>query len=124
MNNRGQSLVTFVLIIPIILLILFMVYDIGNMVSLKIELDNINYIAMDYGVDKINTDNIRDKLKEIINKNKKDIDNISITIENDKLNIVLEDKLDNNISIIKNIFTAKSSYTGYMEDNKKRITKG
>lgn len=125
MNNKGQSLVTFVLLIPIIFLILFMVYDIGSMVLLKIELNNINYLVTDYGVDKIDDVDINDKLRNMINKNKKDIDNIEINISDNKLNIVLEDTLDNKISLIRKFkIKIKSSYMGYMEDDKKKIVKG
>ncbi len=124
MNNKGQSLVSFILLIPIILLILFMVYDIGNMVLLKIELNNINYLVIDYGLDKINDSDIDNKLKEMINKNKSDIDNIEINIANDKINITLEDKLNNSVSLIKNVVKIKSSYVGSIENGKKKIMKG
>ena len=42
LNNKGQSLVMFVLLIPLLMLILVMVVDIGNMVNVKLELNNIN----------------------------------------------------------------------------------
>ena len=90
MNNKGQSLVTFVLLIPLILLVLFMVYDIGSMVLLKIELNNVE-----------------------------------ISVVDNKLNIILEDTLDNKISLIRKFkIKIKSSYVGYMEDGKKKIVKG
>ena len=125
MNNKGQSLVTFVLLIPIIILILFMVYDIGSMVLLKIELNNINYLTMDYGVDKIDEINIQDKLRDMINKNKSDIDNIDISVKENKLYITLEDTLDNKISLIRKFkIKITSSYIGYMEEDNKKIMKG
>ena len=92
---------------------------------LKIELNNINYLVTDYGVDKLDDVDINDKLRDMINKNKNDIDNIEIDISNNKLNIVLEDTLDNKISLIRKFkIKIKSSYMGYMEDNKKKIVKG
>ena len=72
MNSRGQSLISFVLVIPIILMILFMVYDIGNMVLLREKLDNINYITIDYGLDKLDNLELDQKLNEMIKKNKDD----------------------------------------------------
>lgn len=125
MNNKGQSLVTFVLLIPVIILILFMVYDIGSMVLLKIELNNINYLVTDYGVDKMDEMNIQDKLREMINKNKSDIDDIDISVKENKLYITLEDTLDNKISLIRKFkVKIKSSYVGYIEEDKKKIMKG
>ncbi len=125
MNNKGQSLVTFIFLIPIILLILFMIYDVSNMVLLKIELNNINYLVTDYGVDKLDNVGIDSKLREMVAKNKNDIDNVDIKIIDNKLYVVLEDTLDNKISLIRKFkFKVKSSYIGYMENDKKRIMKG
>mgnify|MGYP003571262240 CR=1 FL=1 len=124
MNNRGQSLILFVLLVPVILLIMLMVYDIGAMVLLKNELDDINYLALDYGIDHLDDDNIDSELKELIIKNKKDI-NININIDNEKIYIVLSDKISNKLSLINKLdtFLIKSSYVGYMEDGKKVIKK-
>lgn len=120
MNNKGQSLVTFVLVIPIIFLIFMMIYDIGNMVLLKIELNNINNIALDYGLDNINEENIKDKIETLIIKNKNDINSISINIEDNKIYITLEDSVNTKISF-GNIFNVKSSYVGYIDNDKKII---
>ena len=121
MNNRGQSLVLFVLLIPLVLMILYAVYEIGRMTLLKHELDNINAIALDYGIDKINDENIDIEIKELIEKNKNDIDKIDIKILDDKMYITLEDSLSKKTSLFKNVFIVKSSYVGYMDNNKKII---
>ena len=47
-NNKGQSLVMFVLIIPIFLLILTLVYDVGNAIYEKDRLSNTNYLTIEY----------------------------------------------------------------------------
>ncbi len=125
MNNKGQSLISFVLIIPVVLMILFMVYDIGNMVLLRDELDNINYLVIDYGLDKLDDEKLGNKLDEMIKKNKNDIDSIAISVSDDKIMISLEDKIDNKLSLINKIkvFDVKSNYVGYIENNKKIIRK-
>ena len=46
-NNKGQSLVMFVLIIPIFLLILTLVYDVGNAIYEKDRLSNTNYLTIE-----------------------------------------------------------------------------
>ena len=125
MNNKGQSLVLFVITIPLLLIILFMVYDIGNIVLLKEKLDNINYITLDYGLDKLDNNNLKNTLNEMIIKNSNDIDKIDISIENNIIKITLKDKINNKFSILK-IFKSldvSSSYIGYIEDNKKIIRK-
>ena len=125
MNNKGQSLVTFVLLIPVILLLLFMIYDIANMVMLKLELNDINYLVTSYGVDKLDNVGIDNKLREMVIKNKSDIDTIDIKVMDGKLYVILEDTLDNKISLIRKFkLKIKSSYIGYMENDEKRIMKG
>ena len=121
MNNKGQSLVLFVLVIPITFMVLLMVYDIGNMVLLKNELNDINYLVVDYGIDVMTLDDKEEKVRELINKNKNDIDNIEITFEDDKLYVTLEDSV--NMTAINNIkiFKIKSSYVGYIDNGEKII---
>ncbi len=125
MNNKGQSLILFVILIPVLLIIIFMVYDIGNLVLLKEKLDNINYLTIDYGLDNIENINLQSKLNEMIVKNKSDIDKININIENNTIKITLEDKINNKISVLKyfNNLKVSSSYIGYFENDKKIIRK-
>lgn len=120
-NNKGQSLVMFVLILPIILMILVMVVDIGKMMLLRSSLNNINYIAMDYGLDNLDRENIVGDIEEVIYKNKSDIDSVSVLIDDGKIQITLKDNVD--LLILKNsqIFYVKSSYVGYISNNKKVI---
>ena len=54
-NNKGQSLVMLVLIIPIFLLILTLVYDVGNAIYEKDRLSNTNYLTIEYGLNNIDT---------------------------------------------------------------------
>lgn len=124
MNNKGQSLILFVLLVPVLFLVILMVYDIGTMVLLKNELDNINYLALDYGIDRIDDAFLNDKLKALIIKNKMDV-NVDINIAENKIYIVLSDRIDNKLSLINkfDVFLVKSSYVGYMEGDKKVIKK-
>ena len=123
-NNRGQSLVTFVLLLlPISFLILLMVYEVGRMYLIKNELNSINYLAMDYGLDNLSDSDIQDKLKVFILKNKEDIDNIIINVEDEKIRIVLSDRYTGVTNIFKNseILMIRSNYIGYIDNNKKII---
>ena len=115
MNNKGQSLVTFILLIPVIFMIFMMVYNIGNMVLLKQKLDNISYLTIDYGLDKMDIS----KMKEIIIKNDQDIIIKDIRIDNDIVYLTLEESLD--LKILGDLITVKSSYLGYIKNNKRII---
>lgn len=132
LNNRGQSLILFVIVLPVLLLILVLVIDIGRVISLKQELNNISEIVLDYGIDYLNNDmddnidsisSIENKLIEIIELNKDDIDEIDVRIDNNKIYILLSDSVDGIFSSILDIdmFDIKSSYVGYMDNKKKRI---
>ena len=123
MNNKGQSLVLFVILIPILFMILFMVYEVGRMALLKHELNDINYLVIDCVLDKTTNENNTDDIKELINKNKNDIDNIEVKIEDEKIYVTLEDSISTKVSLIKSsqIFKVKSSYVGYMKEDKKAI---
>lgn len=121
MNNKGQSLVTFMLLIPIFLLVLYMVYEIGRMASLKNQLDSINYLAVSYAVNHMDEEGIQDRVRDLINKNKSDIDNIQIDILDNKIYVTLRDKLDKQIFSRMGIFSVKSTYVGYIQDEEKII---
>lgn len=125
LNNKGQSLVMFVVLIPLLLLILAMVVDIGNLVNTKIEVNSVNKLAVSYGMDNIDKDNLDNELKDIVNKNYKDIDSIKIDIKDKKINMNIKCYSK---SIFGNIIGTKgylieSNYKGYMDNDKKRIEK-
>ena len=84
MNNKGQALVEFVLILPVFIFILFAVYDIGMIFSKKNSLENDSS-------DIIELYNNGKEIYEIeyMYKNL----NISITEEDEYKKIVIEDKV-------------------------------
>ena len=120
MNNKGQSLVAFVLIIPVAFLIFIMVYDVGRMVLLKKELNNINDIAINYGLDNIDDNDIIIKIEKLIYKNRKEINNVNVYFKEDKLYIIIEDSIDTKISF-GDVFMVKTSYVGYIDGTNKII---
>lgn len=123
LNNKGQSLVMFVMILPILLMIIMMVIDIGKMVQRREELDSINYILVDYGLDNIELNNLEDKLKEILDKNDKSIDIVKINIDKESLEVevILRDEVDLLILKDNKLFRVKSDYVGRVVDDKKII---
>ena len=123
LNNKGQSLVMFVMILPILLMIIMMLIDIGKMVQRREELDSINYILVDYGLDNIEINNLEDKLREILDKNDKSIDIVKINIDKESLEVevILRDKVDLLILKDNKLFRVKSDYIGRVVDNKKII---
>ena len=91
-NNKGQSLVLFVIVIPILMFLLILVIDVGKIISLKQELNSINELVLDYGLDNLNDENIDKKLIDLINLNKSDIDKINIHVNNNEIFCELSDR--------------------------------
>lgn len=91
MNNKGQVLVIFVILIPIIILLFTLVIDIGNMYIEKRNINNNLKYAIEYS-NKNNTN-----IEEILNKN---LDNIEINYYDEEIKV---SKKYNGIFIKKDI---------------------
>ena len=122
LNNKGQSLVMFIVLIPIVLLVFTLVYDVGNAIYEKERLSNTNYMTIEYALDNINNVNEND-LIELIMKNNSNLSSISVIIDNNVINI----KISKNIrEIIGKMFDfdlieARSEYTGKLTSDGKKI---
>ncbi len=121
-NNKGQSLVMFVLIIPIFLLILTLVYDVGNAIYEKDRLSNTNYLAIEYGLNNIGTITEND-LKDLIEQNTSNIKKIYVIIEDNQIEIKIEKDVKSIIGKMFNfnLVEIKSYYKGKIINDKKEI---
>ena len=121
-NNKGQSLVMFVLIIPIFLLILTLVYDVGNAIYEKDRLSNTNYLTIEYGLNNIDTVTEND-LKNLIEQNTSNLKYIYITIEENQIEIKIEKDAKSIIGKMFNFNLVKiiSHYKGKIKNNQKEI---
>ena len=123
LNNKGQTLALFVIVLPVLLLLLVLVIDVGKMIVLKLELNNISKIVLDYGLDNLDKENIKDELINLVNLNSDEIDKVNIKIENDKIYLDLvafgEGLFSGMIDV--SAFTVESNYIGYVIDGEKRI---
>ena len=94
LNNKGQSLILFIIVLPILLFVLILVIDIGKVIVLNQELNNISEIVLDYGLDKLIDEN-NNLNNNIDNDFKNVMDNDSdIQLQDD--NIKDDNKIDNN----------------------------
>ena len=121
-NNKGQSLVMFVLIIPIFLLILTLVYDVGNAIYEKDRLSNTNYLTIEYGLNNIDTVTEND-LKNLIEQNTSNLKYIYVTIEENQIEIKMEKDAKSIIGKMFNFNLVKiiSHYEGKIINNQKDI---
>lgn len=120
LNNKGQSLVLFILILPILLLMLILVGDIGNAIISKQELDNINYLTIEYGLEHIEEDNLETKLIDMINLNTT-LNEINVSIKDKKITITTKKNVKGILATGFKILKIESSYEGYIEEDKKII---
>ena len=123
MNNKGQTLVLFVVVLPILLLVLVLVIDIGKIIVKKLELDNISEIVLEYGIGKLGEENIYDDMFNLVKQNNNDIDKINIDIREDKIYLSLscDGEFIFKKIIDSNRFKIESNYVGYFIDGEKRI---
>ena len=121
-NNKGQSLVMFVLIIPIFLLILTLVYDVGNAIYEKDRLSNTNYLTIEYGLNNIDTVTEND-LKNLIEQNTSNLKYIYVTSEENQIEIKMEKDAKSIIGKMFNFNLVKiiSHYKGKIINNQKEI---
>ena len=121
LNNKGQSLVMFILILPILLLMFILVVDVGNVLINKQELDNINYLTIEYGLDNITNNNLESKLIDMININNRNLNEINVSIEDNKIIITTKKNINGILLKGLKILSIESNYEGYIENNKKII---
>ena len=123
LNNKGQSLILFIIMLPILLLILILGIDVGGAIVLKQELVSISDVVLDYGLDNIDKENLEIDLEKLAKLNKNDTDKIEIQIDDGKIYMGMIDTYDGILSNMINIpiFKVKTSYVSYIENNEKRI---
>lgn len=92
LNNRGQSLVMFVVIIPIFLLIITLIYDVGNAIYEKNSLSNTVYMAIDYYLDNIDSVSKSD-VDDLIMSNENDISYIKVDINNGTIDVIVTKRI-------------------------------
>ena len=121
MNNKGQSLVLFILIIPILLGIVVLVIDCGNALVTKNKINNVIEMVLEDGLEDGYSE---EEINKLIDYNL-DSGTYSVDVDNDVINIKVSDYVDGVFSNILDIdgFHIVSEYDGYIENNKKVIEK-
>lgn len=122
MGNKGQTLVIFVLILPIILLLFTFIWEVGNLnlTINKYETEIKNTIK--YGLNHLDDENLKDNLTNLLKAN---LDgDINVEINNQVIRINVKQKyktLFNNL--LNNKFDINLTYNGYIENEKLIIQK-
>lgn len=120
MNNKGQTLAIFVIILPIILLVLLLIIDFGLLSIEKRKISSDIKTSIKYGLNNnSNSNDIQELLYKNIDQNK--IKKLDINITDNSVSIDIIVKYDSIFKIINN--EIKLSYIGIKENNKIEIKK-
>ena len=122
MNNKGQSLVLFILFLPLLFLLIAIIYDLGSLEINKQK--NINEIknTITYGLKNINDSDLNQKLNNLLDKNIKT--KTTLKIENNTITINLKYKEKSIFpNIIKKNYPIDLTYKGYLDNEKIIIVK-
>lgn len=120
LNNKGQTLVLFVLLLPIMLCIMVLVFDIGKFICMKQELNNISSMVVSYGIEHYDDKDIENELTNLILLNDDSLSSIYVKVDDDKVYV---DLFSSDSSIMGNIFNieifeVRSTYVGNVMDKK------
>lgn len=121
MNNKGQVLVLFVIILPVILLALLIIIQFGKLYLKKQATTNIIKDTIEYGLKHTQDEQIENKLNNLIETNIDDIDIKTITIFEDEIRINLTQK---SINIFGKNINLTYDYTGIKMNEEIRIEEG
>ena len=117
LDNKGQSLIAFILLLPVMLLFMTSLWEVGQLEVTKNKYESEIKDTIKYGLKHINDENIGEKLETIINKNLKGQKELNIDGNQIKISYEYESKIFN-----KKVKT-KISYIGHIENNKIIIEK-
>lgn len=118
-NNRGQTLVVFILLLPIFLMIAAIIVDSGILFNEKRKIDNTVKEALTYGINHITEEEVINNIKKLINKNISDVKKLDVEINNEIIIIELKKIKESVFSFIfgKYSHDIESSYRGYKDNN-------
>lgn len=114
MNNKGQSLVVFVITLPIILFISTMIWEIGNLQITKDKYESSIKDAIKYGIKHDTDPAIKEKIEELLKQN---IGTGEVSIEEGKIHVKIDENYKYMYKKYKQI-KIKISMVGYKENDK------
>ena len=79
LNSKGQSLVVFVVLLPVLLLFMAFIFELGNITYLKNKYENEIKSTIEYGLKHQEDENLKSKLNRLLDENLEGNKEISIT---------------------------------------------
>lgn len=124
MNKNGQTLILFVLFLPMIIILAAFVIDIGLLTNAKIKLDQTTTTILKEFYEKRMSSELDNEIKEIFLKNKISVEKLKIDVSEDYLKIQNEDQIKSIFGRLIGIeeYTYQTKKTIQSENGKLKIT--
>jgi len=120
LNQKGQTLVMFVLLLPFFFLILLVVINLSSLNSEKTKINDTVYDVILFAVNNSNIDNLEEKVSRLLEDNLDDID-YDVVISSSNIRINVRKKFSSGLSLIGVDDEISISYLGNF--NTKEIDK-
>ena len=125
LNNHGQTLIIFVILLPLLLALVAFVVDISYMYNEKLHLENTTKTIIENVYDKRLDEDIEAKVSKLYKKNK--INNKNIKVKGDSEYLQIKNNYEINSIFGKIIglkkYKMKVNIKGYEKDNKIKFNK-
>ena len=119
LDNKGQSLIAFIMLLPIFLIFITSLWSYGKAQVTKTKYETDIKSTLKYGINHIEEENLENKLYQLLDKNLEGEKQIDI-YEN---KIRIENTYIDRSNILNRETRIKISYIGYKENNKIIIEK-
>ena len=125
--NKSQSLVTFLLLLPFLLILFGFIVDYGMLSIEKRKTDNVVKDNIEYGLQHIEEDKTiwEQNIRIAIRQNIEDIEVLEIVYGENYVDILLSKHYSSLYSIMmgQSIYKIESHYRGYIDDGKITLVK-
>ena len=123
MNNKGQALVSFIMILPIIIIVFAIIIDLGYLSIEKRTVNNNVKDAVTYGLNHIDDNNVSDKINDMLNENIGD-GVFDIIVDNSYIRIKATKTYNSIFKFVSNDnYLISVTYSGNIVDKKITINK-
>lgn len=125
LNNNGQTLIMFVILVPVIILLMALVIDISYLYRENAKLEGTTKIIIKNLYNKKEDSNIEDMVIELYKKNDINTANLKVNSNNEFLKIENNYKIDSIFGKIIGLkrYEVKVSLKGYYDNNKIKVIK-
>ena len=121
LNNKGQVLVVFVLLLPIFFIILAALVELGDLLVYQNKLESNAKDIITYGVKNLDDADLEEKIQTLNDKNFSGKAKVKITDKD--ITVTVNEKKKNVFTFLKIPLSVNFTYRGYLEEKKLIIKK-